>query len=647
MALRRLRNLLHWRRETEFNNGEPASEPHVPINPLPRNRLIQQGFHAPYDFGMMREIVREQAGNLLQVARMPSGSITIARNSSDRPIHIGELCVVDPATGGVRPINPDEMEGIVNNPQNTVVASLEEVAEDSNFIRVRVQQGSLNLITGDSSGILADTISRIGEALQPIAEVVGGMTQPLAEACEQVINELAEGMVIPRGGGHPRIVQDISKYDKKYPHKCFQCKQILQYKHALGKAQEQGFTEEQHKKMWKSAIVEYYCCNCYSRKERGNNQYNGPFSSLTMLESIRRSMADAGRRWGIGPAENIEMIPQGHRCLRIINGNNEVLYQEEPRNIEPVFSTEVTHEIIEQQPYEELGIHIELAGGMVDGQRQYCNHSARRIVYTPLPDTQRDIHFVENFPHVIDNNKLVVIAQIYTQWFMKARTINIGYTEFPYFIRENIDRITRNPQYTITDYNSILQTCGRLIEAYFFQQDTTAIADYRERVLWRGYHIEQNQYNRVVIYGGIVDGERLEATVENQPEAGIRNTFIDNHPEIINQEELNNLAVSILNRNAPVGISNWHSEYEQNPVQPSIADCRHHEFNERGECLACGIHRVQLDQMRSTRLAEHHRMGIHNFEYINDEMLCRICRLSPMEIDANRSRQQVPRSRLF
>lgn len=649
MALTRLRRLLHRNRETSRptldGSGAAVNEESY------RNLLSQQGFHAPYNL-MMTEMVRDRIGNIQDVAQLGEGSVAIARNESNRPIHVGDMLVVG-ENGGVRPIEPDELMEYANS-NRTLVASLEEVPEGTPQIRVRVQQGNLNLITGEPHHSIADAISRIGEVLQPIVNEVVQMTQPLAEMVDEIVNDLAEGAGIDRdhlipgwnGGGHPRLNPNVpNKYDKKYPHLCWKCKQPLQYNHALGKAKEKGFTEEQHKKMWKSAIVEYYCCNCYSREERQNYHYTGiatpnPTAGIFALEHIRRAMNNVNARWHIGPAGRFEFIDQGHRCLRIIGENDEVLYQEEPRNVEPVFSTEYIPEPVH---HETIGLHVRLIGGFSDdGERQYCNHSARRIVYTPLPDAHREIHFEENFPHVNDNEKLIAIAQIYTQWFMKARTINIEYIEFPLFIRSYIDRIINNPQHTITSYSDIVRACGIMIEEYFTQQDASTIADYRERVLWRGYHVGEpvrsnNQINQVRLYGGIVDGERLEVITgdpERQIEQGGVHTFVENHPEITSQEALNNLAQSILNRQPP----GFLQEYHQNPINPDIATCRHHEFNERGECLACGINRVQIDMMRSTRLAEHHRMGTHNFEYINGEMLCSVCRLSTMEIDAQRNR---------
>lgn len=557
-------------------------------------------------------------GEPIMMQTVGPGSIILARVESDSPISPGML-LQRTENGNLEPVEFDEMTG-------PPIAVAMEQSVGTTIMRVQTRETFDRQIPVDENGggILAETTEQI------IHEISVGALHA---------NDLQSRMLPPR----PSIVPN--KYDKKYPHICFECKQKLQYKHALGKAKDQGFTEEQHKKMWKSAVVEYYCCTCYDRKQGGNHNHTGPFSSLTMLEHIRRSMANAGRRWGgghpqwhMGQNGHVEFVDGGHRCLRIIGELDEILYQEEPRNIDPIVSDEVITP--EHQPRDELGIHVRVVGGIhhTTGIPYNCDHSARRIVYTPLPNAHRDIHFEENFPQVNNNEKLIAIAQIYTQWFMKVGTIDIRHTNFPHFIRAFIDRIINHLPFTLNYYNDMVRSCGSMIEEHLLQQDTMNIADYRERVLWRGYNVER-PVNRVELYGGIVDGNRLEAEANGIQENGVH-TFIDNHPEIINQEELNNLAQDILNRSTgnSTGVLGEHFTL-------GLVDCPHHEFTERGECQLCGITMVQLDMLRSTRLAEHHRMGTHNFESINGEMLCRICRLSPMEIDRNRNMQQVPRSR--
>lgn len=649
LAFRRLRNLFHWRRRrrnlpTIDGSGAAVNEQAY------RDLLARQGFPMPIPFNsIMREIVRNQARDLIPIARMPEGSVCIARNSSDRPLHINDRLVAG-ENGGVRPIEPEELEAMIRDGNQTIVACLEEV-NDTPFVRVRVLLGNLNVITGEPYRSVGEAINQLGEVMQPILNTVVEAVQPLAEMVERVVDDIAEGCAIPRETligarlpPRPSIVPN--KYDTKYPHICFQCKRPLQYEHALGKAFDQGFTVEQHKKMWKSAVVEYYCCNCYDRKKRTINVISTPHpdAGLFSYDMIRRSMGYANRRWG-GGYPQLHLDPAGnagHRSLRLVNEAGEILYQEEPLNIDPV--------IIHEEPvhHETIGLNVILNGGFNDdGERQYCHHSASRIVNTPLPEDYREVSIAMEFPEVVDSNKLITIAQIYTKWMMLTREIRIGNLEFPAIVRNAIQSVIRSDAIHALTTMSFLELFGRDLEEYFVLQDSIAIAEHQERVIWRGYDIRR--INRVHLHGGVLEGDRLEAIAENperQQENGVH-TFVESHPEIINQERLNELANTILerecNREYPVERNQWQNEYEQNPFVPEIADCPHHEFNERGECLACGIHSVQLDEMRSRRLAEHHRRGQHSFEIpdIHGGMICSVCRLTPMEIDAQRNRNNI------
>ena len=65
-----------------------------------------------------------------------------------------------------------------------------------------------------------------------------------------------------------------SKYDEKYPHKCYHCGQSVFYLHAYSefiKKEYLGFDnkeyEKEFKKIWKSKYVNFLCCDCFRIKE--------------------------------------------------------------------------------------------------------------------------------------------------------------------------------------------------------------------------------------------------------------------------------------------------------------------------------------------------------------------------------------------
>jgi len=62
--------------------------------------------------------------------------------------------------------------------------------------------------------------------------------------------------------------EQSNKYDKEYPHKCFDCKQQIHFAHAWGKAREQNISKKQFVNMWKSEVVEFYCCYCFNKIEK-------------------------------------------------------------------------------------------------------------------------------------------------------------------------------------------------------------------------------------------------------------------------------------------------------------------------------------------------------------------------------------------
>lgn len=677
MVLDRIRNFLRFRRETEFRNGEPASEQHQPFNPtledleaelgLPSRaeshqpsgaEVSEQGYRAYLErLRGLRGLVEEQANDILRTGDAPAsigeamragaevhfqppfmaavnmrgarsirtvlngeeepimvqrcypGSIIYANVESDNPIRVGDLLQTN-ENGNLVPIPFDVLE-YGNVPENAVARAMEHLENQPNPVIMRV------------------LVNQPIDITLPLEENEGGIVM---ETAEQVINEITEGVnFVYRDMARPSIAPN--KYDKDFPHQCFKCKQQLQYKHALGKAKQQGYTEKQHKKMWKSAIVEYYCCMCYERKQRANTHFTG--ISTPNLEAMRQ-LQEAAFRWGPGhpvilprdAVENIEMIPRGYRRLRIIGENDETLYQDTPP--EPVFIDNFEHESPEphRQHYFEINVRI------IGDPPSYCNHSARRLVNTPLPENHRDIHLTQDFPEITDNEKLVAIAQLYTRWLMRTPEIRIRHPLIiPDIVERHIQLLLQEPQPMTNHYEQVINLFERRYQSYLVHQDSMAFANHQEHILWRGYHIEHNPINSVRVYGGIVEGERLEATADNleAQENGIQ-LYVSNHPEITDLGELRVLAQDyLLNRR---GVRGRH-------FSEAIVDCTEHEFNGMGICVHCGlshIDRAMQDQMRDM----HIMTGEHNF---NANLVCTVCGLSSVEIDRRSNIYLVPRSR--
>lgn len=236
---------------------------------------------------LVSEVRQSEDGEIVQIHRIMEGGMVRVPIHSDIPIQPGQLCVVD-NRGGVRPIEQNEMEEILRNPRNTVVTSMEYAEDNTPFINVRVNQGSLNILLGDPSGRLAEVI-------------------------EYVLDEVSIRMLT-----HPK--------DKKYPHKCFKCGGKLQYLHALNKAKAKGFTEKQFNNMWKSAAVEFYCCTCFPRisTPRTRRGESDMFDAMATMLNTLRGIDEASERWGTPPNPQIAGEPcqgdgvRGHRADEIL-----------------------------------------------------------------------------------------------------------------------------------------------------------------------------------------------------------------------------------------------------------------------------------------------------------------------------------------
>ncbi len=62
-------------------------------------------------------------------------------------------------------------------------------------------------------------------------------------------------------------VSGISKIflDTKYPHVCFSCKKELKFKELWNRNVSMGV--KRLKKLWKSQVIEFYCCECFKKAE--------------------------------------------------------------------------------------------------------------------------------------------------------------------------------------------------------------------------------------------------------------------------------------------------------------------------------------------------------------------------------------------
>ncbi|KKM14449.1 hypothetical protein LCGC14_1705990 [marine sediment metagenome] len=58
------------------------------------------------------------------------------------------------------------------------------------------------------------------------------------------------------------------KMDVKYPHVCYGCHNKLKFSHLCSRNLKSDHSNEKHlKKLWKSAVVEFYCCECYGKQK--------------------------------------------------------------------------------------------------------------------------------------------------------------------------------------------------------------------------------------------------------------------------------------------------------------------------------------------------------------------------------------------
>lgn len=445
MALGRLRDtLLFWRRERRFSQTQESED--GPISSYLANnftalrRLLQNvEITYPRSQNIRLEPNSDPEQPPVMIQRCTPGMITYARIDSTTPITRGMALCANPETGVLEPATDID---------NCIAQSLDthfNENEEPIYAQVRVIE-PFDRVLNDHEG----------------SELIAGTT-------EQILNHIIDNgdYLFLNNVDPPRGPE---KYDKKYPHKCFLCKTPLQYRHALGKAKEQNFTEEQFKKMWKSEVVEFYCCRCFDRKkaeEEGHSPYNPT------------------RNHPFEPLWNRYNDRSVHRCLRVININGEVIYQEEPREVHIT----IEGDLFEYHSQHTIELNVQILGGIVDGERQYCTHSARRGINTPLPDNLPSITMAREFPEITDLHKLIGIAQIYTRWMMLTPEINMDNPLFPSYMDQHIAAIIENEQITPTFYRDIVESFGLAFSEDLYRQDVENMSEFRERMLWHGYTI--------------------------------------------------------------------------------------------------------------------------------------------------------------
>ena len=78
-------------------------------------------------------------------------------------------------------------------------------------------------------------------------------------------NDALDAMIHAVGVLEKRHILDI-----KYPHVCFKCKKTLYWSELYGRNRLYELDYKSYKKLkllWRSQIIEFYCCTCYERRK--------------------------------------------------------------------------------------------------------------------------------------------------------------------------------------------------------------------------------------------------------------------------------------------------------------------------------------------------------------------------------------------
>lgn len=89
------------------------------------------------------------------------------------------------------------------------------------------------------------------------------------QCCDYITIQDVNALPISHYLGSP--FQKKHQLDEDYPHICYKCKKKLKYLEAWKEVKETKMTEEKFQHLWELEQIEFYCCSCYDREVRKEN----------------------------------------------------------------------------------------------------------------------------------------------------------------------------------------------------------------------------------------------------------------------------------------------------------------------------------------------------------------------------------------
>lgn len=604
------------RRTTRRNRNQIRVSDEVPINE--EIRLMAENLQNDHF----------NANHLVMLRSLPQG--TIMMGIADAEIRAGEYVTFDPDENGCPRVRP------------------------LTFEQVQLLQ------SGETTSNHTLVVDRVARAVRH-ANIEEAIEFVISEHCEYV--SAFNPAEFP---GLPSINSKGREQDEKYPHICYKCKKKLKYSEAWTEIKKTGMTEEKFDHLWELEEIEFYCCFCYDKETRGSST----------RESIYTRFRGAGRT-----NTNLFMLLEQYMNSPTIEGapithelNPTILFPDALHTLQSVathrfgpqphftlgFDQEVPHRTIRQFRLDirimgDLNRHIQYRHNIVITTE---NHGRLRDIPDPIVFTVSSLNIVsmeiarlvaelvfhwisakilfhgENTPWIPLNDRAEILPSI--NFFIERMTAVPRLAGVEAY--ERFQQAFQNFPHMWNHNNDSCDFCGLSPnEVYEWSPRRMAglVSDYRERVLWRGAEIQQQppdvshmgfhwdyemspmDINRVNVFGGIVDGERLEVSVEN-PDAqqnGV-NVFIDHFPEITSRAELEVIANSRLNRNTPENESisrmslNLLREQVENEISVGTGIPREdlfgpheHVWNGNLHCQVCGRAMVDIDAERNNRFS--------------------------------------------